>query len=61
VFNWLKEPRFADAEPPEAGTALPITKSIGSTICSPGVTPTPQRNAHFPAPKQRPHRTDTYR
>ena len=25
VFNWLKEPRFADAEPPEAGTAfLPV-------------------------------------
>ncbi|MCP4381253.1 MAG: transposase [Hyphomicrobiales bacterium] len=25
VFNWLKEPRFADAEPPEAETAfLPV-------------------------------------
>lgn len=25
VFNWLKEPRFADAEPPEGGTAfLPV-------------------------------------
>ena len=25
VFNWLKEPRFADAEPPAAGTAfLPV-------------------------------------
>ena len=25
VLNWLKEPRFADAEPPEAGTAfLPV-------------------------------------
>jgi transposase len=25
VFNWLKEPRFADAGPPEAGTAfLPV-------------------------------------
>jgi transposase len=25
VFNWLKEPRFADAEPPEAGTVfLPV-------------------------------------
>ncbi len=25
VFNWLKEPRFADAESPEAGTAfLPV-------------------------------------
>lgn len=25
VFNWLKEPRFADAEPAEAGTAfLPV-------------------------------------
>ena len=25
VFNWLKEPRFADAEPPESGTAfLPV-------------------------------------
>ena len=25
VFNWLKEPRFADAEPPEVGTAfLPV-------------------------------------
>ncbi len=25
VFNWLKEPRFADSEPPDAGTAfLPV-------------------------------------
>ncbi len=25
VFNWLKGPRFADAEPPESGTAfLPV-------------------------------------
>ena len=25
VFNWLKEPHFADAEPPEAGTTfLPV-------------------------------------
>jgi len=35
VFNWLKEPRFADAEPPEAGTAfLPveITKARDMTV-----------------------------
>ena len=42
VFNWLKEPRFADAEPPESGTAfLPveITEPRGMPVLSDSTEP----------------------
>ncbi len=42
VFNWLKEPRFADAEPPESGTAfLPveITEPRGLPVPSDSTEP----------------------
>ena len=37
VFNWLKKPRFAAAEPPEAGTAfltVEITEPRGMPVLS---------------------------
>jgi transposase len=42
VFNWRKEPRFAAAEPPEAGTAfLPveITEPRGMPVLSDSTEP----------------------
>ncbi len=42
VFNWLKEARFADAEPPEAGTVfLPveITEPRGMPVLSDSTEP----------------------
>jgi len=42
VFNWLKEPRFADAEPAEAGTVfLPveITESRDMPVLSDSIEP----------------------
>ena len=42
VFNWLKEPRFADAEPPEAETVLlpvEITEARDMTVLGDSTEP----------------------